>query len=620
MVTLAKFNTICFVRIVRLFPACLAICLAVPSAALSAPREIRIPPVGETIKVDVMRGGSAVITMKAFEGRGNPLAYEFASRPRHGRLEDFQQADEDRQGFASVVYVHGDDEDSQEDEFTFKARALIGGGVSSPVAVKIRIRDRSPQLSVTPEADFRAVGGESDVQQVILANEGGGVIEGRVVLQEPFLVEGNDRFALRRGEMTNIFIRFSPRTTEAVPSQKISPAPEYPGATITLRGEAMSPFSASAEPLQLQPDGSRAGMLRITNLSAAKTSVEIATAPAETVDVPTRADLPESGCLEIPIVIAAEKAGGALDLVFTVSNPVHRQDLQVAAPGVPASLELETPELDFRMRNEAELVVRNKGGAEGRFSIDLPAEVESLEKAASFVVPAGKEKRVGLRREERNEGDSGKEMTVDLGKAGKVPVAMLVTPRAPTPTPEAEPRTRADSESSQDSSNNSPAKVETHGQPASMRKIEKVEVNVRGTQADVNVTIEADPEISNFRIERGVIEAEKDARTGKIKGAGFVAVDHAGKARIADSSTTTRDGRKLTTVTASVDGLPKGAATLWRLVPLAGQRPLTPTKEFLIATAPPWQIPTRVLFIASMLLLLCCVLWLRHKRERPSEG
>lgn len=89
MVALANFNPIWFLPTVRLLLGTLALCLAVPIDAVCAPKELRTPPVGETIDAQVMRGGSARITLKAFEGRGNPLAYKIVSRPKNGQLEDF---------------------------------------------------------------------------------------------------------------------------------------------------------------------------------------------------------------------------------------------------------------------------------------------------------------------------------------------------------------------------------------------------------------------------------------------------------------------------------------------------------------------------------------------------
>ncbi|MFM8459764.1 MAG: hypothetical protein ACKOB0_12655, partial [Chthoniobacterales bacterium] len=282
MVALANFNPIWFVRRVRLLFAYLLLWFAVPHHAICKPRELRVPPVGETTIVRVMRGASVDVSLQAVESGGNnPLAYEVVSNPQHGRLGDLEQADRNKQGFASVVYTHDDDENSKEDEFTFRARSLGGSGVSSPIKVKLQIVDAPPKLQVTPRADFSAVAGESDRQQIILANVGGGLIEGRVAPKEPFHVEGADRFSLGRGAMTNIVIRFSPTQVESVAPQKLAPAPADPGATITLRGEVSAPFEASAEPLKVEATGARGGLILISNLASTPLAVDIELTPKD---------------------------------------------------------------------------------------------------------------------------------------------------------------------------------------------------------------------------------------------------------------------------------------------------------------------------------------------------
>ncbi|MEY3480428.1 MAG: hypothetical protein RIQ71_1203 [Verrucomicrobiota bacterium] len=424
MVALANFNPIWFVRRVRLLLACLVVCFATPRNAIGAPKELRPPPMGETISVEVMRGGSRQITLKAFEGRGNPLGYEMVTQPHHGKLEDFQQADGNRQGFASVTYAHRNDEESKEDEFTFRARALIGGGVSSPIKVKVRIIDAPPKLQITRAVDFSAAAGESDLQQIILVNEGGGMLEGRVAPKEPFHVEGEGHFSLGRGRMTNIVIRFSPQSTDAVAPQTLSPAPADPSAKIILRGVATAPFSAGAEPMEVLADGERAGTIAITNLSTSPLVLDIDIEPKGIVDAPATAKIREGETARIALSIGANKKGGDLSLRICVRNPHYSQEFATQAPAVPAEPELLTPLLDFREKTEANLSVTNSGGLEARFSLELPENIKPAGGAVKFAVAPGKVTNVQLNID--GTGDtSGKTAYLDLGRKDKIPVAVL---------------------------------------------------------------------------------------------------------------------------------------------------------------------------------------------------
>jgi len=427
MVALANFNPIWFVRRVRLLFASLLLWFAAPHHAICKPGQLRIPPVGETTTVRVMRGESIEVTLKAFESQGNnPLAYDVVSYPQHGRLGDIRQADRNRQGFASVVYTHDDDENSTSDEFTFKARSLGGSGVSSPIKVKVQIIDAPPQLQITPVVDFAAVAGESDRQQIILANEGGGMIEGRIAPKEPFHVEGEGRFSLGRGQLTNIIIRFSPQSAESVAPQKISPAPADPGAKVTLRGQARAPFAASAEPLQVQPDGARAGKISITNFSVLPIKVDLTLAPESYAEAPAHVAIPGQAVAEIPISIASGKDGKESECDIAVANAFHRQNLKITVPAVPPRLELATRNLDFRGQNEAVLIVKNTGGTEGRVLLELPASVKAVEGAENFPVKPGKERSIPLRRVEKEGMHQAEALVVDLGRDGKESVALLL--------------------------------------------------------------------------------------------------------------------------------------------------------------------------------------------------
>jgi hypothetical protein len=793
MVALANFNLIWFLHGVRFLLGTLALCLAAPMSATAGPKQLRTPPVGETIDAQVMRGGSIRITLKAFEGRGNPLAYKIASSPRHGELDDFRQADNDRQGFASVVYAHGDDEDSREDEFSFRAEALVGGGVSSPIKVRVRIVDAAPKLQVTPVVNFSTVAGETERQQIILANEGGGLLEGSIAPKEPFSVEGNPRFSLGRGDMTNIVIRFSPRTVDTVAPQRISPAPADPATTVTLRGEALAPFQASAEPLRVQPDGSREGTIAATNFSYAPIVLEIALAPDDATEIASQAEIPGQGIAEIPLRIGPEKADGAREIRVALSNAFHQQDLTIQVPAVPPRLELATPELDFRNGNEAILTVKNSGGTEGRVTLELDStgKIKPIEGAQNFVVAPGKTREIRLRSEKRQENQNPDFLMVQLGREGKVPVPLLFiatqpspsptqlkTAPMPSPTPSAMPwelnrdvklevsagevfvvwkrakegtsdalletvdgevsapyreesakpegwwdaimswwtdgtqkanealedkkqffddRLKLPGEKEPEKSNPPESgedawlrvavrgddaqedvrvwrvtareesnaarkpvspnfKIDWQGQtlvpaepkaadrksdaqpgdeavtpgppqssqppiaPTMVEPARKIKGDVisERTRATVRLAIDEDREIDGFRLERGEMVAALDAKTGIPTRTEFVPLAHAGKVTISAPAAAEHEGKKLTMVVATIEGLQPGTATFWRLLPLSGDKELMPTEQFIVMTSPPWQFPWRPFFLGLLTALLAAVLWLRHK-SREAE-
>jgi hypothetical protein len=766
-----------------IWPAAAAALLLSASCILAAPKEMRRPPVGETISVEVMRGGRTVITLKAFEGRNNPLVYDIVRQPAHGKLVDFRQADSNRQGFASVIYQHSNDETSYEDEFAFRARA-VGGGVSSPIRVRIRVIDQPPRLAAPSRIKFSAVAGESDFHLIGLTNAGGAVLEGRLAPEEPFYVEGDGRFRLGRGESVDLSVRFSPRSVDAVRPQKLTPAPADPGGVIVLGAEARAPFAAEAGAIKVQPDGSRVGRIFVTNFCSYPLNLSLQLQPEGVAELVSERKIAAGGSAEIPVRIGLDQKSGLLEFRARLSDEFYAVELPMQAPAVPPKLELLTPELDFRRGNEASVEVQNMGGVAGRFTLELPPQLQSLDGATSFAVAAGESKSTRLLR--RNNGEPGAEtLMVDLGRGGRIPVPLLFAEPTPTPTPgpvvakpppnilpnapakqwklnkdlrlektrdgkvhvvwiaekdgwtdatlqvidakgarpyqtetkaqgwwsgrkaEVErvweefkktlqnrntvPGQETDDAEADDPENTKRRSVEilpqdlanpdlrwrltardrdsgpvesvaedfvpdvqsrslvaaeqqatveenipttqaedspmpeqetpipaprTNDRIQAARKIHAAAVTAERTRAAVVIAIETDPGITGYRLERCELVSEIDPVTGIPIRPRYDPIQHEGQVAILGVSPAEYEGKKLSVVLATIDGLKAGTATMWRLVPLAGDESLTPTGEFLVPTEPPWQPPWRTILLGLLFAVLATMLWLRHKQRK----
>ena len=752
------------------WPAAAAVLLLSASCILAAPKEMRRPPMGEALSVEVTRGGRAIITLKAYEGRNNPLVYEIVRErpPGHGELVEFRQADPNRQGFASVIYQHSDDETSYEDEFAFRARA-IGGGVSSPIKVRIRIIDQPPRLAAPSRIEFSAVAGESDFRLIGLTNAGGAVLEGRLAPEEPFYVEGDGRFRLGRGESVDLSVRFSPKSVDAVRPQKLTPSPADPGGVIVLGAEARAPFAAEAATIEVQPDGSRAGRIVVTNFCSYPLNLSLQLQPEGAAELVPERKIAAGGTAEIPVRIGLDKKGGSLEFRARLSDDFYAVELPMQAPAVPPKLELLTPELDFRRDDEASLEVQNMGGVEGRFTLELPPQLQSLDGATSFAVAAGESKSARLLRKTSSEPDANT-LVVDLGRGGRIPVPLLFAEPTPTPTPapvvakpppnippnapakpwrlnkdlqlektadgkvcvawvaekdgwtdaslqvidakgarpypaETEARgwwaslvawwsgrtaevekARADIEKKfkdrntvpgeeiDDAPVEDPEKAErrsaeilpqdlanpdlrwrltardrdsdsresvsedfvadvpggllvperitplpaprTDDRLQAARKIHGTAVTAERTRAKVIIAIEAEPDITGYRLERCQMVSEIDPVTGIPLRPRYEPIQHEGQVTILGVSPAEYEGKKLSVVVAMIDGLKAGTATMWRLVPLADEEALTPTGEFFVRTEPPWSLPWRTIVLGLLFAVLATVLWLRHKQRK----
>lgn len=582
-----------------------------------APKEIPRPPVGDDLNIEVMRGGSTVVTLKAYEGRNNPLAYEITEKPEHGRLTGFRQADENRQGFASVVYTHGDDETSTADEFAFRARAVTGGGASRPIKVGIRVMDAPPRLAAPQQLDFAAIAGEDDVRVISLTNAGGSILEGRLAPSEPFFVEGDGYFRLGRGESAKMTIRFSPRSTSAVAMQKLSPAPADPSGIIVLNAKAGEPFAAKSGVAEVQPDGAREGIISLTNFSTAPLDLSVGVQPDDGAEVPEKIRIAGKRTAEIPVRIGAEKKGGALDLQIEISNGFATQILTMAMPPVPPRLAVLTSQLDFREQKEAELQVTNSGGVMGRFTLDVPEGIRPVDRALNFSIEPGEMRAVRLQQESANSATTGNTVVVDLGMEGEIPVPLVFAAAKATPSParakpmpvpglantvhDAPPVNADDDRTEIPSLEPSPCKIVNYTPMTSAK-----------TRATLQLVVEAPPEVTGYRLERCEISSDGKPSIQPV----FKVVPHRGDATAVATGRAKSGDREVTLVKVSADGLPPGTGTFWRLVPLAGETVLPPTKEFLISTVSPGGISWRGFLLWVLIAFLGAILWLLWKSRR----
>jgi hypothetical protein len=194
------------------------------------------------------------------------------------------------------------------------------------------------------------------------------------------------------------------------------------------------------------------------------------------------------------------------------------------------------------------------------------------------------------------------------------PSQMLVPakPRATERKDNAQPRDEAVAADQPQTARSSVAKA--------ARKIEAAAVTPERTRAIVTLAIEEDPEINGFRLERGGIVAAMDAKTGIPTSPEVVPSTHAGEINISALAAAEHEGKKLTVLVATIEGLQPGTATFWRLVPLSGDKELMPTDWFPVPTAPPWQFPWRGFFLGLLTAVLASVLWLRHKSRKASRS
>lgn len=430
----------------RLF-ACLAIFFAAQSADSQAKKPERVSPKAQNIEVEVARGESVRIPLRGFERNLNPLTYRPLGRPQHGKLSGLEPYNgPERQGPAYITYTHGNDEDSVADTFAFEVKAgttkLTGRG-----RVIIKIRDAAPLLSITPELlDFGPVAlGDPPVRRVVeLANAGGGVITGFLRPTEPFTLEDDGGFVLRRGKKTRIPLLFAPeRTGEFV--FRLQPFANDP-ALLVLKGLAIPPLVLEVEEAAFSaaPDQSRRAMAVVKNQSARPRTLSVRLPPESPVEAVADFALGPGESTEVILRIPSDRKEYVPPFGVRFESDGHAELREFTAPAIPAALRIvATPDFGaVRPRTvvRASLILGNDGGtpAEGKL---LPSEsIRPANGATAFTVPPGRELEIPLELRLKPDQAPPTEISVSLsGKEVPIPVtAHLIIP-SPAPTPSATP-------------------------------------------------------------------------------------------------------------------------------------------------------------------------------------
>ena len=135
--------------------------------------------------------------------------------------------------------------------------------------------------------------------------------------------------------------------------------------------------------------------------------------------------------------------------------------------------------------------------------------------------------------------------------------------------------------------------------------------------ATLQIALRHDPSIRGFRLERGAMVSQIDAKTGIPGTPEFEPLVPPGaEVEVLFFSEGEAEGNKMTVCAARIDGLEPGTRTYWRLVPAGPSGDLPPTKVLLVDTVPPPPFPWNKVIIGILTLLLVGILYLRWKINR----
>ena len=433
----------------RLLPILLAAAASAvwlpPTLLAQSKKGLWKPPIAVATNVSVWRGDSLNITLRGFQGN-NPVTYEIARPPRHGSLSSLVQPDPDRVSLStdgSVTYTHDNSDESTEDNFTFRARAARGGGVSAPATIRITIMDRPPVLAAPAVLDFEAAAGETMTRSLGLTNVGGDVLQIDFQAKPPFEVLGAGFLELPRGASTNIQVRYAPTIAGDEVREAIRPGlNDSTGSQIVLRGRSVAPFEVTTTNGEFSLEGkARTASLTLLSRAEEQQEVTVTTEPAGLVEALSPVLLEPGKSVPITLTIPPEHKGERQEVNVTLNTPFHRREITFVAPPVPADLQLLTDALDFTAgKKQSAITVTNAGGVTGRFKLSpVPGLVFSSGgrvDAREFEVGPGQQIDVPITFDLQTGAEPPAELSVEIsGELKRVAIAAPLAEPKPSPVP-----------------------------------------------------------------------------------------------------------------------------------------------------------------------------------------
>ena len=425
------------------------------------PKEPQVvpPPMAQPQNLSLFLGASIEIQLRAQGRTPGQLKFVIRSHPLKGALSEIRQTGPKT---AALTYTH-DGRAEGVDVFTFAVQA-VDSPVSAAASVTLTISEEAPALSVVRSVNFRAVPlGETRAEQVALRNSGGGTLEGRLTVPQPWKILGATEYRLGANEETRVAILFSPERQREYSGKLIFSHDAR--SSVELSGNGIPPFefkpSGEIELALREASTIRSGGVTIRNRTSRDRVLEVS-APSEIV-LQTQITVAAGEEKKISLQTAADFLG-PLEGVIDFASEGFRRPIRVRVFAVPPVLRVEPAEgvefgnIEPRRRYKGLLRIKNEGGSTARLRATTPGEILLIPDPKSISLQPGDTCAFEVALEALQAGNyreqliidagAGKPITVPIsgqvvaprGEAKRIPVSTLNLPsRAPPATPSAQP-------------------------------------------------------------------------------------------------------------------------------------------------------------------------------------
>ncbi|HEY3661655.1 MAG TPA: hypothetical protein VGL24_00710 [Chthoniobacterales bacterium] len=233
--------------------------ITLPTAAPSP------PPQADAQAVRVLRGQRVTIPLRGHHGGSGGVTFWIVDAPSRGSLSDLRLLGDNR---ASIVYQNDGAQPAADDRFSYLVTAS-GDRVSSAAEVRIVVDEPPPHLQAPGRIEFdQLVAGESETRELSIANDGGGVLEGRLTVSAPWQLSSSE-YLVSSGKTATIALVFRPDEGRDFIGQVTLSGNDGALNTVVLEGSATSPITLDPVELRIaspaKKDDPRAASFSLTN-------------------------------------------------------------------------------------------------------------------------------------------------------------------------------------------------------------------------------------------------------------------------------------------------------------------------------------------------------------------
>lgn len=328
-------------------------------------------------KVTVKRGSAVDVPLRIYGTRSQTLGWAIKRAPAHGKLSNLRATGAES---AAVTYTPPMDVRIASDRFSFSVRS--SEGVSAPADVLITILDDDPRIVAPVEIEFGSLlTGRTAAKTLDFANEGGGIAEGEIVVDPPWMLDGAKGYWLGHGERHVARIIFAPdQSGDFTSDVRFTSQPDR---VVTLHGVAGDPLAVSPATVRLVRDAGstlRLGAFTLRNNTDAP--MDVAVKASARLAVPALVKIGAGEGVSISLR-AADGDVAALDELIGFAAGPHAAQLAVKADALPAMVEARPARVTFRVQalgavRKETVTLHNRGGAPARvaLAVDEPFAIE----------------------------------------------------------------------------------------------------------------------------------------------------------------------------------------------------------------------------------------------------